>query len=130
MIRWTLQTRQDLVSRNLWPKTETMVDIEMTTMPMHQESGSSWNQNKKSTTSWAQSASSPQWKKVPNSITASSYTAISYEITKTTHLLKKPNYKYESKPTNNIRVGTSRVPTYLLVPIMRKLVKPPRIPAP
>jgi hypothetical protein len=40
MIRWTLKTRQDLVSKNLWPKTETTEDIEMTTMPMHQESGS------------------------------------------------------------------------------------------
>jgi hypothetical protein len=36
MIRWTLETRQDLVSRNLWPKTETTVDIEMTTMSIHQ----------------------------------------------------------------------------------------------
>jgi site-specific recombinase XerD len=39
MIRWTLETRQDLVSRNLWPKIEVIEDVEMTTMPIHQTLG-------------------------------------------------------------------------------------------
>jgi hypothetical protein len=36
MIRWTLETRQDIVSINLWPNIEVAEDVEMTNMPMHQ----------------------------------------------------------------------------------------------
>jgi hypothetical protein len=37
MIRWTLETRQDRVSRNIWPTIEVAEDVGMTTMSMHQQ---------------------------------------------------------------------------------------------
>jgi hypothetical protein len=36
IIRWTLETKQDHISRNLWPKIKVPEDVEMTTMSMHQ----------------------------------------------------------------------------------------------
>jgi hypothetical protein len=45
---------------------------------------------------------------------ASSDTASSYDITKTNHIFKTPNYKDEPKPTDNVWVGISHVhlPTF------------------
>jgi hypothetical protein len=45
VIKWTIETIQDLISRNLWPKTEVAANEEITTMPMHQTSGE-WISNK------------------------------------------------------------------------------------
>jgi hypothetical protein len=114
MIRWMLETRQDLVSRNLWPEIEVTGDVEMTTMPMHQTVGSGWIQNKNSATKWGSAGTSPRSKTIPNSITASSDTTVSYDITEMNHIFTTGNYKDESKPTDSVWIGISHVhlPTF------------------
>jgi hypothetical protein len=87
----------------------------MTTMPMHQTVGSGWNHNKNSAMKWGNNITSPQWKTIPNSITASSDTTVRYYITKTNHIFKTANCKGEPKSTDNVLIGISHVhlPTYL-----------------
>jgi hypothetical protein len=118
MIRWTLETRQDLVSRNIWPKTETSEDTEMTPMPMHQESGSRWNHNNKYTTSWNQSGTLPRWKTIPNSITTSF-------DTQSAMISLKQTTSSRHQTTKMMGRHQSCTPTYFVVPTMRELVQPP-----
>jgi hypothetical protein len=35
LLEWTISTRHDLITRNLWPKAEIATDHELNTMPMH-----------------------------------------------------------------------------------------------
>jgi hypothetical protein len=114
MIRRTLNTRQDLVSRNLWPKIEVAEDVEITTMAVHQVICNGWNHNKSFTSKWGSYGTSPRSKRIPNLITALSDTTVSYDITKTSHILTTTNYKKQPKPTDNIWIGISPVhlPTY------------------
>jgi hypothetical protein len=44
MIKWIIDTRQDLISRNLWQGIDVADYQEITMMPMHQKSP--WNNNK------------------------------------------------------------------------------------
>jgi hypothetical protein len=70
--------------------------------------------DKNSTKKRGHNSTSQQWKKIPNSITASSDTTVSYDITKTKHRFKTANYKDKSKPTDNVWIGINHehLPTY------------------
>jgi hypothetical protein len=72
------------------------------------------NHSKSSGPKWGSYGTSPRSKTIPYSITASSYTTVSYDITKTSHIFTTANYKDEQKPTYNVWIGISQVhlPTY------------------
>jgi hypothetical protein len=112
MIRWTLNPRQDIASRNPWPKIEVVENIEMTTTPMHQVVGIRWNHNKNSATKWGNRGVSPQSKTISNSITASSDSTVSYDITKTNHIyLQQPTIK-SIRSQHKMYVFVSATSTY------------------
>jgi hypothetical protein len=50
LLKWTNITRHDLITRNLWPKSETTNNQELNTMPMHDRKwgteSNSWNTTK------------------------------------------------------------------------------------
>jgi hypothetical protein len=86
----------------------------MTTMPVHQVICNGWNHNKSSASKMGKLWHVTMIEKIPNSITTSSDTAVSYDITKISHIFTTANYKDQPKPADNVWIGISHVhlPTY------------------
>jgi hypothetical protein len=89
--------------------------MELTAVSMQQVT-SGWNKDKSPsarTASWDNGGASPRSKTIRNSITSSSSSLISYDITKTNHIFTAPSYRDAPKPTDNVLIGISHthVPT-------------------
>jgi hypothetical protein len=72
MIRWMLETKQDIGSRNIWPRIEVTEHVEMTTIPVHQWMELEQELHSKVGKYWHLAAVET----IPNSITASLYTTV------------------------------------------------------
>jgi hypothetical protein len=115
LLKGTIETRQDLISQDIWPETEVADNEKITTMPMHQKNSWANNKHRPARTSALGAGASPQARVIPNSSTAPSTitdnrSMISYDITKTNHIFTT-NHKDAPKPTEYVWIGISH--TYL-----------------
>jgi hypothetical protein len=115
----TNSTRHDLITRNLWPKTEITTNQELSTMPMHYKL---WGTELNSWKTHGTAAKSKTWAEssakltTPRSISTAATmdrSTISYDPYLSTHVFTKVNID-APKPTDNICIGVSHVclPTF------------------
>jgi hypothetical protein len=119
LLERTNTTRNDLITRNLWPKPETTTNQELNTMPMHDKQ---WDTDGNSWKSHATTAKSKTWADsstkltTPISISTAATTDrsnISCDPYLSTPVFTKVNID-APKPTDSIWIGTSHVflPTF------------------
>jgi hypothetical protein len=119
LLDWTNSTRQDLITRNLWPRPEIATSQELKTMPMHDKP---WGTKLNSCRSQGTAEKSKTWAEssakltTPRSISTAATmdrSAVSYDPYLSTHVFKKVNID-APKPTDNIWIGVSHVflPTF------------------
>jgi hypothetical protein len=104
LLELTNTTRQDLITRNLWPKPETTTHQELNTMPMHDKQwgtdGNSWKSH--ATTSKSKKLTTPR---SLSTVETADRSSISYYPYLSTHVFTKVNLD-APKPTYNIWIGT------------------------
>jgi hypothetical protein len=119
LLKWTNNTRHDIITRNLWPKPEIVTTQELNTMPMHDKPWgtaiNSWRSQGTATKSRALGESSTKLT-TPRSISTAATmdrSAVSNDPYLSTHVFTKVNIG-APKPTYNIWIGVSHfvLPTF------------------
>jgi hypothetical protein len=116
-MRWTIETRQDVISRKLWPKIDISDNQEFIQNDAHASTKLVDDQQKETNTQSHQPGAMVAYnhsKRVSTLISAPIITynrsGISYDITKKNHIFTAHHYN-EPKPTDNVWIGISH--TYL-----------------
>jgi hypothetical protein len=119
ILEWTNTTRHDLITRNLWPKTERTTSQDLNTMPMHDRQWdtdiNSWSTTKNTAKvkTWPYSSTKQKPPRSISTATTADQSNISYDPYRSTHIFTKVNID-APKPTYNIWIGTSHIllPTF------------------
>jgi hypothetical protein len=119
LLEWTNITRNDIITRNLWPKPEIAANQELNTMPMHDKPwGTELNSRRSQGTSaksktWAESLAKLTTPRPISTAATMDRSTVSYDPYHSTHVFTKVNID-TPKPTDSIWIGFSRVflPTF------------------